>query len=477
MTQIRVRFAPSPTGFVHVGSLRTALFNYLFARHHQGQFVLRIEDTDQARYVEGAVDNLLKALDWVGINYDEGPNKDGPYGPYFQSLRVDIYKKHIQQLLSSEKAYPCFCSAERLEGMRQEQLARGEDPKYDGHCRNIAPIQARQRMTNESHVIRMKIPEAQPVEVDDLIRGSVVFQSAFLDDQILLKSDGFPTYHLANVVDDHLMEISHVIRGEEWLPSTPKHVLLYEAFGWQSPHFAHLPLLLNTDRSKLSKRQGDVAVEDYQMRGILPQALINFVALLGWNKGDDQEIFTMEELIRYFSLERINKAGAVFDIQKLLWMNGQYIRNLREEDYLEQALTWLKLHNLDSGDDEKNKTIVLAVRNHLNQFSDIKEASRVFFEQELQYAGDARQWIKGEESMKILTLLKEAIQNSDQLNADRFKEVMKEVQSQTGIKGKELWMPVRAAITGDTAGPELAVVLNVIGKERVLKFINQALNQ
>jgi nondiscriminating glutamyl-tRNA synthetase len=477
MTQIRVRFAPSPTGFVHVGSLRTALFNYLFARHHQGQFILRIEDTDQERYVEGAVDNLLQALDWVGIDYDEGPNKDGPFGPYFQSLRVDIYKKHVQQLLNSEKAYPCFCSAERLENMRQEQLARGEDPKYDGHCRNIASTQARQRMTNESHVIRMKIPDAQPVEVDDLVRGSVVFQSAVLDDQILLKSDGFPTYHLANVVDDHLMEISHVIRGEEWLPSTPKHVLLYEAFGWQKPQFAHLPLLLNADRSKLSKRQGDVAVEDYQKRGILPQALLNFVALLGWNKGDDQEIFTMEELIRYFSLERINKSGAVFDIQKLLWMNGQYIRNLMEDDYLEQALSWLKLHNLDSGNDEKNKTIVLAVRNHLNQFSDIKEASHVFFEQELQYTGDARQWIKGEEGMKILTLLKESIQNQDELSTDNFKKVMREVQTQAGIKGKELWMPVRAAITGDTAGPELAIVLNVIGKERVLKFINQALNQ
>ncbi|HGY55034.1 MAG TPA: glutamate--tRNA ligase [Caldithrix abyssi] len=475
--QVRVRFAPSPTGFLHVGSLRTALYNYLFARQHNGVFVLRIEDTDQKRYVEGAVENLLETLRWSGLEYDEGPEKEGPYGPYFQSQRLDLYKKYVNQLIEHDHAYPCFCSEDRLNAMREEQAAKGQAVMYDGLCRSIPRKEAQERMGREDHVIRLKVPDSGFSEVDDIIRGKVRFENALLDDQVLLKSDGFPTYHLANVVDDHLMKISHVIRGEEWLPSTPKHILLYQAFGWEPPHFAHLPLLLNEDRSKLSKRQGDVAVEDYRAKGILPEALLNFVALLGWNRGDDQEIFTLDELVNDFSLERVNKAGAVFNLEKLDWLNGYYIRHLDESDYLRIGKEWLDKLELTTGNDENDKTILLAVRNHLNRFDQLKEESRIFFTDDFEYTDEARQWIDKKESQMLLTLMLEKVGQYDPLNLDTFRSLMKEVQKESGLKGKDLWMPVRAALTGTVAGPELPAVIQVFGKEKVQRLLKNILRE
>jgi len=475
MVDVRVRFAPSPTGYVHVGSLRTALYNYLFARHNKGQFVLRIEDTDRNRYVPGAVANLLETLQWAGLDYDEGPEKGGPYGPYFQSERMEIYSQHVQILLEKDAAYPCFCSEERLSAMREEQAQKNLPIMYDGHCRNIPKEQALERMKNETHVIRLKVPRNGTTIVEDLIRGTVSFENNVIDDQILLKSDGYPTYHLANVVDDHLMKISHVIRGEEWLPSTPKHILLYQAFGWELPQFAHLPLLLNPDRTKLSKRQGDVAVEDYRAKGFLPQALVNFVALLGWNKGDDQEIFSLEELIEYFSLERVNKAGAVFDLKKLEWMNGHYIRNIDEQEYLKIGQEWLKKLGLDSGDEQKNQLILKAVRPGLNRFDQLPEKTTVFFKKQLQFDAEAIEWLKKPESKEILKNLLAALREITELSVETFGSIIKQVQKQTGQKGKNLWMPIRAAITGETHGPDLTIVLSVIGKQKVEQFIKQAL--
>jgi len=313
---VRVRFAPSPTGYLHVGGLRTALFNFLFARHSGGKFILRIEDTDRARYVEGAVDNLINTLRWAGLDYDEGPSAGGELGPYVQSERLEIYDEHVRILLESGAAYRCFCSPERLETMRKEQEKKKLQPKYDRTCLRLSPKEIEDNLTaNKPFVVRMKVPDDATIRFSDIVRGEVEFSTERVDDQVLLKSDGYPTYHLANVVDDHLMKISHVIRGEEWLPSTPKHVLLYEAFGWEMPVFAHLPLLLNPDRSKLSKRQGDVAVEDYRDKGYLKEALVNFVALLGWNPGDAREIFSLKELEKEFSLDKVNKSGAVFNVE------------------------------------------------------------------------------------------------------------------------------------------------------------------
>ncbi|MDX9925164.1 MAG: glutamate--tRNA ligase, partial [Ignavibacteriaceae bacterium] len=337
MENIRVRFAPSPTGYLHVGGLRTALYNYLFAKRNNGKFILRIEDTDQSRYVEGAVENLINALKWAGLEFDEGPDKDGGFGPYFQSQRLDIYNKYAAKLVEKKNAYFCFCTPERLTSLRDEQKNQNLQAKYDKHCLSLSEAQIKENLnTGMPYVIRLKVPIGEKVVFNDIIRNRVEFDTATIDDQVLIKSDGFPTYHLANVIDDHLMEISHVIRGEEWLSSTPKHVLLYNFFGWELPLFAHLPLLLNPDKTKLSKRQGDVAVEDYRAKGYSPEALVNFVALLGWNAGDDKEFYYMDELIEKFSLDRVNNSGAVFDIQKLNWLNTEHFRKLPKENLLNQ---------------------------------------------------------------------------------------------------------------------------------------------
>ena len=474
---VRVRFAPSPTGFVHVGSLRTALYNYLFARKYGGIFVLRIEDTDRERYTEGAVENLLDTLHWTGLDYDEGPQKNGPYGPYFQSERQRIYSQHADLLIENDVAYRCFCSEERLEHVRTKQIANKETPRYDGKCRNLSNREANERASSEAFVIRMKIPQNGVTIVKDLIRGDVSFQNNVLDDQVLVKSDGYPTYHLANVVDDHLMQISHVIRGEEWLLSTPKHILLYNFFNWQQPQFAHLPLLLNPDRSKLSKRQGDVAVEDYRQKGYLPQALINFVALLGWSRGDDQEIFTMNELISSFDLNRVNKSGAVFNIEKLNWMNGMYIRNMNDSEYIQQATAILKNAHLDTGDEQKNRLIVLALRNGINRFSELPDRAGLFFNDSITtYADDAREWLQKTASKLVLTVLKEELHKHEQIDLNNFRSIMKTVQEKTAVKGKELWMPVRSAITGTTAGPELPQVIEILGKDKMIRFLQQVLS-
>jgi nondiscriminating glutamyl-tRNA synthetase len=476
MSNIRVRFAPSPTGFVHLGSLRTALYNYLFARHHNGTFILRIEDTDQARYTEGAVENLLTTLDWAGLEYDEGPEKDGSYGPYYQSQRRGIYQKYIDQLLADGNAYRCFCSEERLLQLREEQTARKETPKYDELCRSLSDQESKSRADGESHVIRLKIPESGETIVNDIIRGEVSFQNELIDDQVLLKSDGFPTYHLANVVDDHLMQISHVIRGEEWLLSMPKHILLYKYLGWETPQFAHLPLLLNEDRSKLSKRQGDVAVEDYRKKGYLPQALANFVAMLGWNRGDDQEIFSMQELIESFSLERVNKAGAIFNREKLDWMNGVYLRQISEDEYLDYAISALKEAGLDSGDDVKNQLIVKAIRNSLSHLDEIETKTALFYNEQItEYDDEARQWLIKDDSKKIFAAMIDKIEQLPDIDLNSFKSVIAAVQNETGIKGKDLWMPVRAAMTGLTEGPELPLVIDILGKDKMIKFLNQAM--
>jgi glutamyl-tRNA synthetase len=478
VNKVRVRFAPSPTGFVHVGSLRTALYNYLFAKHNHGDFILRIEDTDQARFIEGAVDNLISTLNWCRLDYDEGPNKGGNYGPYFQSQRNEIYKKNIQQLLDNGSAYRCFCSTERLEQLKNDQIAKNIDPKYDGKCRYIDKNESEKRAENESYVIRLKVPEKGETIVDDIIRGKVIFQNELIDDQVLIKSDGYPTYHFANVVDDHLMQISHVIRGEEWLPSTPKHVILYKHFGWEFPQFAHLPLLLNPDKSKLSKRQGDVAVEDYKTKGYLPQAMNNFVALLGWNKGDDQEIFSMQELIEHFSLERVNKAGSVFNIEKLNWMNGMYLRNLPNDEYLEIALEKMKLFNYDAGEKSKNESIALSFKERISTLNELKEKASIFFDEEINtYEDEALYWINKQSSQKVFKIMLDELENISEVNLDVFKLLMKNVQQKSEVKGQDLWMPVRAAMTGMTSGPELPIVIEIFGKKKIVTLLNAAIKK
>ena len=340
---VRVRYAPSPTGYPHVGNIRTALLNWLFARHSGGSFIVRIEDTDVNRKVEGAVEAILSGLRWLGIDWDEGPEVGGNYGPYFQSQRLEHYQRIARQLVEGGHAYPCYCSEERLARMRTEMAQRGDSMRsYDRRCRDLS---REQRAEFEAKgiipVIRFKTTLQGETKFNDLIKGEVIFDNSTLDDFVLLKSDGYPTYHLANVTDDHLMKITHVLRADEWLSSTPRHVLLYDALGWQPPLFAHLPMILGTDRSKLSKRHGATAITEYRDQGYLPQAMVNFLALLGWSLDDRTELFTGEELIHHFSIERISKTSAIFNLDKLKWMNGAYLRKLNTDELTVQLMPFL----------------------------------------------------------------------------------------------------------------------------------------
>ncbi len=342
--KVRVRFAPSPTGYPHIGNIRTALFNWLFARHSGGSFIVRIEDTDVTRKVRGAVKAILDSLRWLGIDWDEGPEVGGDYGPYFQSQRLDIYKQIAQLLLAEDQAYRCYCSPQRLAQMRAEMAERKESTRtYDRRCRNLSQ-EERDKLEAQgiASVVRFKTPLEGQTSFNDLIKGEVTFDNSTLDDFVLLKSDGYPTYHLANIVDDHLMQISHVLRADEWLSSTPRHILLYNALGYEPPLFAHLPMILGSDRSKLSKRHGAVATTKYRDQGYLPEAMMNFLALLGWSLDDKTEIFSREELVRHFSIERISKTAAIFNKDKLDWINGFYIRNMSTAELTEQLLPFLE---------------------------------------------------------------------------------------------------------------------------------------
>ena len=409
-------------------------------------------------------------MHWAGIEFDEGPNKGGPYGPYIQSQRLELYRKHAQELIEKGYAYYCFCSPERLEKMREEQIKLKQQPRYDGTCRRLSQEEVKKKLDEGiPKTIRMKIPEWGELTFHDLIRGDVTINFKTLDDQIILKSDGFPTYHLAVVVDDHYMKISHVIRGEEWLPSTPKHILLYEYLNWKKPQFAHLPLLLNPDRTKLSKRQGDVAVEDYRAKGYLPEAIVNFIALLGWNPGDEREFFKLDELINEFSLERVNKAGAIFDIKKLNWMNSHYIKNSDLDRITQLAIPFLKEKGYDVSNFQKVKIIVEAVRTHLEYLAQIVDYVDIFFTEIVEIEnGEAREILKLDTSKTVLEKFIQKLQNLDgEIDREKFKQLMKEIQNETSIKGKNLFMPIRIALTGKTHGPELPLLVEYFGKEKI----------
>lgn len=482
---IRDRFAPSPTGNVHVGSLRTALYNYLFAKKNNGQFLLRLEDTDRTRYEEGAVENLLNALMVTGVVPDEGLFEEdgkivqrGDCGPYIQSERLDIYKKYIDQLLENGQAYYCFCTKERLDEVREKQKAAGETPRYDGHCRNLPKEEVEARVAaGEPYVIRLKLPEDHVVAFDDAVRGRIEINTNDLDDQVLIKTDGFPTYHFAVVIDDHLMGITHVIRGEEWLPSTPKHVYLYECFGWEQPQYVHLSNILNDDHKKLSKRQGDVSVGDFLKKGYLPEALINFLALLGWSPENEQEIFSMDELIEAFDLSRINKSGAVFDRAKLDWMNAHYIKELPIEELTARMIPYLlNAGYITESDVEKRmpwlEKVGELMRERLNYFAQVPEETKMLFDRNFEITDSESLDILKEETVPVLfNALVEKITESDVVDTERAKTILKEIQKEhkaEKIKGKMLYMPTRIMLTGEMHGPDLTLIMDVLGKEELL---------
>lgn len=479
--KVRTRFAPSPTGYVHVGSVRTALYCYLFAKKHQGDYILRIEDTDRSRLVDDAVGNLLRVMKILGIHHDEGPDIGGAYAPYVQSERLTIYQKYAQMLLDKDLAYPCFCSATRLDDMRREQESSGSsDSGYDRRCRNLEKSEQQLKMAaNEPFVIRMKTPLQGSVCFTDIVRGDLEFDCSTIEDQVLLKSDGFPTYHFANIIDDHLMEISHVIRGEEWLPSTPKHLLLYRFFDWEAPVYAHLPLLLSPDRKKLSKRSGDVALEDFLEAGYLPECLINFLALLGWHTTSDQEIFSLPELISEFSLERISKSGAVFDREKLSWMNAQYLKNIIPTE------NWLRLAKKQLSNAEKNffstenllDIALLSLRPSLESFVDLSNMLALFTKEpedwDLQ-APEIKEILTISSNKELFTALVEEFGTT--LGEADFRALMKKLQKDLQIKGKNFFMPLRIAFSGAMHGPDLYAYYQVLGSQKIIRRLNFILN-
>lgn len=476
MTTIRTRFAPSPTGYLHVGGLRTALYAYLLAKKNAGQFLLRIEDTDQSRLVPGATENIIETMRWAGIEFDEGPGKEGPYGPYIQSERLALYQHHAQQLVAQGKAYYCFCSAQRLEQVRTAQIAHKLPPAYDKHCRNLGLEVAEEKRANgDSFVIRMKIPTSGECTFFDEIRGNVTFSYKVIDDQVILKSDGFPTYHLAVVVDDHFMKITHVIRGEEWLSSTPKHLLLYDYFGWQAPQFAHLPLLLNNDRSKLSKRQGDVAVEDYRRKGYLPEALVNFIAFLGWNPGDEREFFSLKELVQEFSLAGVGKAGAVFNIEKLDWMNGQYLQKTSTERIIELLQELPQAPLIASASPAYVGSVVELLKERMTVLPDFFALGSYFFTAPTSYdpaiAGKA--W--KQETGALLAELASTLEALDFFDAAMIETATRNFTTQKQIGMGALIQPLRLALSGVGQGPSLYSIIALLGKHEVSKRLAQAM--
>lgn len=503
-SNIRVRIAPSPTGMVHIGNLRTILYNYLFAKNSKGTFVIRIEDTDQSRFVEGAMENLLQVLQWAGIEADEGPylTKDnkikekGELGPYTQSKRLDIYKQQVDDLLDKNKAYPCFCTKKRLEDLRAGQMINNQPPKYDNFCRNLSKKEAQSMLDSRApYVIRFKMPENKEVVAKDLIRGDIVVNTKNLDDYVLIKADGFPTYHLANVVDDHFMKISHVLRGEEWIASTPKHVLLYEAFGWQPPALAHLPTLLNKQKKKLSKRDGDTTVQDFIESGYLKDAIINFIALLGWNAGTDQEIYTLNELIKQFSLDNVHKASAVFDLDKLDWLNGAYLRELSSEKFYEACLPYLvtsKLLTPKAGDVIINNTgekvkpsqiqkILDLEKSRIKKLNEIPEAVQFFFEEKLKYKAGDLVWKKSD-SAKTKKNLQELEKLLSKLKKENFTEknleklLFEHIEKNNLDTGSVLW-PMRFSLSGKAKSPGPFEIAVALGQETTVQRLKDAITK
>lgn len=472
---VRTRMAPSPTGEYHVGHIATLLKNYAFARRHGGQFILRIEDTDRERLVPGAVDRIMGVIKDYGLDWDEGPVKGGPHAPYVQSERLPLYKAAAEKLVAEGKAYYCFCSSERLEAVREAQRAAKIPPKYDRTCRNLSAEEVSERLAKgESSVIRLKVPDNIPVQFTDLIRGEIEINSDAVDDQVLLKSDGFPTYHLAVVVDDHAMEITHIMRGEEWISSTPKHVLLYQAFDWQQPVFAHIPVFLNPDgQGKMSKRKGAVSARSFLDAGYLPEALLNFFMILGWSPKDQSEILSLDRYIQEFDPKDISAKSVVFDLQKLAWINGMYIRQLEPEELKKRLAPFLPADFPKAKLDE----ILPLIVERLVKLSDVEELTSFFYRE---ITVERELLLKKSTPEEVTAQLKETIAVLEALPAftlENLETSIRALQEKTQWKKSQYFMLLRVAVTGKMATPPLFETMLVIGKTAVMTRLHTALRQ
>src|SRR5438132_5412644 len=458
---VRLRFAPSPTGALHIGSVRTILYNYLFARQRGGTLVLRVEDTDRERLVAGAIDSIYDGLHWLGITWDEGPREGGPHAPYVQSERLPLYQKHAQELVVKGAAYFCFCSKERLAAVRAEQEARKELTRYDRHCRTIPPVEAAARAKTESHVVRLKVPDQGTLAVDDLVHGRIEWQANTIEDQVILKSDGFPTYHLAVVVDDHVMGITHIMRGEEWIASIPKHLLIYGAFGWEVPPMAHFPDVLGPDGKKLSKRHGSTAVSQFRDDGYLPEALINYLALIGWSPGTEEEIFSMDDLIRLWKIEQVQRAGGKWNKERLDFFNGVWIRRL----FVDELVRRLRPFIPAEWDEGILRKVTPLIQERMKTLKDAKDQIAFLFTDELRY--DPAQLIPkkydGRTTIEALAKVIVVRRYADPFTAERIESAIEGVAQDIGWTVRELTIAVRVAVTGTKVGPPLYQSIELLG--------------
>jgi nondiscriminating glutamyl-tRNA synthetase len=471
MNKYRVRFAPSPTGELHVGNARTALFNWMFARHHGGTFVLRIEDTDESRSALSYQVNLLNDLAWLGLDWDEGPQKDGAFGPYKQSERLDIYASHLQKFVAAELVYPCYCTEEELEEERLALILSKRMPRYMGKCRNLTPEQRKEKeAAGRKPSFRFKVPD-ETIEFTDLIRGAIKFEGAAIGDFIIVRSNGMPAYNFAVVIDDHLMGITHVIRGEDHLSNTALQIMLYKAFGFVPPTFAHHCLILGKDRAKLSKRHGSVSVGEFRRQGILPEALLNYLGLLGSSFTDGREILTREEMITGFALERASKSGAIFDEEKLHWLNAIYIRNYATEDLIKKLNPFLEQagYKIDDIDRAWVSQVIDLVKNDLTTLAEIGSHIDIFFDGKYTITADAKQILEKDSAVSVVKSFGEYLKTTTGNPQEIYLAAIKYTKEKTGVKGKDLFMPIRAALTGKVHGPELDKVFAILGKDTFLK--------
>ena len=479
---VRVRFAPSPTGYLHIGSVRTALFNYAFARAMNGRFLLRIEDTDRSRYVDDSVTDIIAGLRWLGLDWDEGPEVGGEAGPYFQSERTAVYREAVMKLVESGDAYYCFCSSERLEEMRERQKKEKHPSGYDGVCRGLSPEQVQRNLDSGTKaVVRFRAPKEGKTVVDDTLRGEISFENRLLDDTVLLKSDGFPTYHLANVVDDHLMQITHVIRGDEWISSAPRHILLYRALGYQPPAMIHLPVILAKSGGKLSKRHGATTLREFRDKGYLPEAMVNFLALLGWTNESGEEVFSPEDLVGSFTLDRVGTSPAVFSYEKLDWLNGVHIRGLDSSDLALRCMPYLVKFGVSdgSGDDTQYmEEIAPLIRERLEFLSDAPDLVSYFFSDEVTIDDPdllVPKKMDREGTAQILEGALSRLESVSSFGVDDLEACLREYASGLDLKMGQVFMPIRVAVSGRTATPGLFETLSVLGREKTLRRVKGAI--
>ncbi|MGI6684291.1 MAG: glutamate--tRNA ligase [Bacillota bacterium] len=484
MEKVRVRFAPSPTGPLHIGGARSALFNYLFAKKNNGDFILRMEDTDLERSSRESEENIKNSLKWLGLDWNEGIDQGGPHGPYRQTERLAIYQKAVERLIKDGHAYYCYCSEEECEAERQELIERGETPRYLGKCRSLTEEQKRQfEAEGRKPVVRFRVPDNYTITIEDMVRGEVSFETEGMGDYIIVKSDGIPTYNFAVVMDDSDMEITHVIRGEEHLSNTPRQILIYQALGLKTPKFAHVSLILGKDKSKMSKRHGSTSVVAYRNQGYLPEALVNFLALLGWAPEGEEEIFSMEQLINMFSLDRVSKSPAVFDMDKLKWINGTYIRNTDPDRLKTLVLPYLKEagfigQELTEKEDVWASLVIETLRNYLSCLEDVNGLLQMFMGKTVSFeTEEARAILHQEFIPRIINLFAEKIKNTDILTPEAVKSILKQIRKDTGLGGGQVFMPIRVALTGQMHGPDLDKLAAILGKEVVLARLSDSAKQ